>query len=712
MADKKGPNKLTESRFAVFQDSVLPSAKKPISTIFERPMALISHVNGNTTCNLDTLAELSKIEKTLNVVSVVGSLRTGKSFLLNKLANAMAGEGFETGHSTTAVTKGIWIMCRPHPTQQDQVLVLLDTEGIDDPDKVEVVHDQWLFILSTLLSSTMVYNTRGNFDRTAIEKFKFLRQIKTSVTVTGADKDDSILDFFFPTFVLTLRDFTLTIEENNYDVFLEAKLMLQRGQTDSIKRFNEPRQLIRRYFKQRKCFVFRKPAKQKLISQLMRIPESDFKPVFLETLNSFRDYIFSCQPKTLKSGRGINGRMLATLLTSYVTSIQEGNSPCLQRAMKTMTDVENKHAIEKATNVYDSEMKKRIAAYNTPSDTGLVNFHNDSMKEALDVMKKELVFDDEHLYEEEALVMFKNNLQKFKSAADKNSKAICYRRLTQLNLKIERKKNNGTYCHPAGYDEYLKDIEWVIKQYNRDAPYLGTKARTTLQEFLDGKEEEEEKVYQMVVEAQKGTKESPSTRVRRLSSLVMEDVKLAEQHKEKKAAEEEKIENEISRDIIALQIDGIRSIGGQYLEILKMKIEELERVKSELSEDDPYYESLQLETDYWKKLWEKATWNLPQYRDAVLKPVLETPTKENMNPASSTPKLPDPVAKKETDGDTVPKQSVAGEGGNTKPIYNQDFFKIKQNPAPVDPQSIDPKFIVTLKSEKAEKKPDGRCKIL
>jgi hypothetical protein len=43
---------------------------------------------------------------------------------------------FEIGHTTDAVTKGIWVMCRPHPTKENQVLVLLDTEGIDDPDKV------------------------------------------------------------------------------------------------------------------------------------------------------------------------------------------------------------------------------------------------------------------------------------------------------------------------------------------------------------------------------------------------------------------------------------------------------------------------------------------------------------------------------------------------------------------------------------------------
>ena len=135
-----------------------------------------------------------------------------------------------------------------------------------------------------------------------------MREIKTSVSVTGSKTDDSILDFFFPNFVLVLRDFTLTIQEKTSDVFLEGKLMLQRGQTDSIRRFNEPRQLIRRYFKKRRCFIFIKPVKTKLLPQLMNVNEEDFKPEFKKTLNSFRDYIFSCEPKVLKSGRGINGR--------------------------------------------------------------------------------------------------------------------------------------------------------------------------------------------------------------------------------------------------------------------------------------------------------------------------------------------------------------------------------------------------------------------
>ena len=37
---------------------------------------------------------------------------------------------FGVGHTCNAMTMGVWIMCVPHPTQESQVLVLLDTEGI------------------------------------------------------------------------------------------------------------------------------------------------------------------------------------------------------------------------------------------------------------------------------------------------------------------------------------------------------------------------------------------------------------------------------------------------------------------------------------------------------------------------------------------------------------------------------------------------------
>ena len=44
--------------------------------------------------------------------------------------------GFSLGSSVEAHTKGIWIWPRPHPRHNDRFLLLIDTEGIGDADKV------------------------------------------------------------------------------------------------------------------------------------------------------------------------------------------------------------------------------------------------------------------------------------------------------------------------------------------------------------------------------------------------------------------------------------------------------------------------------------------------------------------------------------------------------------------------------------------------
>ena len=46
--------------------------------------------------------------------------------------------GFEIGNSTNVHTKGVWVWVQNHPTYSDQYLVLLDTEGLADPQKVSL----------------------------------------------------------------------------------------------------------------------------------------------------------------------------------------------------------------------------------------------------------------------------------------------------------------------------------------------------------------------------------------------------------------------------------------------------------------------------------------------------------------------------------------------------------------------------------------------
>ncbi|XP_053401593.1 guanylate-binding protein 1-like [Mercenaria mercenaria] len=107
-------------------------------SVFQRPRCLVnSSANGALQVQENIVCELSKIMDRLVVVAIVGLYRTGKSFLLNRLAGSHS--GFRVGRTIKSETRGIWIWCKSHPTQPNSVLVLLDTEGLGDVDKVRFV---------------------------------------------------------------------------------------------------------------------------------------------------------------------------------------------------------------------------------------------------------------------------------------------------------------------------------------------------------------------------------------------------------------------------------------------------------------------------------------------------------------------------------------------------------------------------------------------
>ncbi|XP_060554555.1 guanylate-binding protein 3-like [Ruditapes philippinarum] len=140
--------------------------------IFQRPQCLIeTDKDGFLTIVLETANQIKQITSAVNVVAIAGLYRTGKSYLMNRLAGET--EGFALGKAVQSKTKGIWAWCREHPTQKAQVLLLLDTEGLGDAEKGSQDHDNKIVIISTLISSTLVYNMMTAFNQDTIEKLTY-----------------------------------------------------------------------------------------------------------------------------------------------------------------------------------------------------------------------------------------------------------------------------------------------------------------------------------------------------------------------------------------------------------------------------------------------------------------------------------------------------------------------------------------------------------
>ncbi|KAK1144052.1 guanylate-binding protein 1-like [Acipenser oxyrinchus oxyrinchus] len=121
--------------------------------------------------NQQALQILSQIEQPVLVVAIVGLYRTGKSYLMNKLAGQRT--GLELLATVQSHTKGIWMWCVPHPKKPGHTLVLLDTEGLGDVEKGDEKNDTWIFTLAVLLGSTLVYNSLGTITSDVVQSLQY-----------------------------------------------------------------------------------------------------------------------------------------------------------------------------------------------------------------------------------------------------------------------------------------------------------------------------------------------------------------------------------------------------------------------------------------------------------------------------------------------------------------------------------------------------------
>ncbi|XP_060551709.1 protein SEY1 homolog isoform X2 [Ruditapes philippinarum] len=190
--------------------------------VFKHPMRLISAKSEENEdgqkgkiiwkSEMKVSEQIKKIDLPLVVVAVVGPCRTGKSYLMNCLANSFKG-GFELGNTTQSQTIGIWVWCKMHPTQKNTVLVLLDTEGLGDVGKGDQNHDTNLFTLTTLLCNCLVYNIKGAFDNEAISKLTFVTEMAKNIKFREKSlEDNQMQNLILPDFVLCMRDCSPRIE--------------------------------------------------------------------------------------------------------------------------------------------------------------------------------------------------------------------------------------------------------------------------------------------------------------------------------------------------------------------------------------------------------------------------------------------------------------------------------------------------------------------
>ncbi|XP_048207680.1 guanylate-binding protein 4-like isoform X1 [Perognathus longimembris pacificus] len=468
------------------------------------PICLVENEKEQLMVNPEAVKVLEKITQPVVVVAIVGMYRTGKSYLMNRLAGQ--NHGFNLGSTVRSETKGIWMWCVTHPTQPTFTLVLLDTEGLGDVEKSDPKNDSWIFALSVLLSSTFVYNSVGTINQQALEQLHYVTEltelIRAKSTTKSSDEIDDSDEFvsFFPDFVWTVRDFILELKLDDKpiteDDYLENALKLISGMSLKIQNANLPRECIRHFFPKRKCFVFDRPTKEKdLLVHIEDLPEDQLDCNFQMQSKKFCSYIFTnAKPKTVREGIIVTGKRLGTLVETYVSAINSGAVPCLENAVTTLAQQENSAAIQKAADHYSQLMVKQLRL---PTDTlqELLDVHVACEREAITVFMELSFKDDKQEFQKNLMSSIERKKEEFILQNEEASVKYCQTQLKKVSEHLMKCISNGTFSAPGGHSLYLES-KMKVGLYYEAVPRKGVKANEVFQNFLQSQDAIEKSILQ------------------------------------------------------------------------------------------------------------------------------------------------------------------------------------------------------------------------
>ncbi|CAK6441320.1 unnamed protein product [Pipistrellus nathusii] len=502
------------------------------------PICLVENINERLSVNQKALEILDQIFQPVVVVAIVGLYRTGKSYLMNRLAGQ--NHGFPLGSTVQSETKGIWMWCVPHPSKPDCTLVLLDTEGLGDVEKGDSKSDLWIFALAVLLSSMFVYNSLNTINHQALEQLHYVTELTELIRAKSSPKHLEVEDAtefvsFFPDFIWAVRDFTLELKLNGHpitaDEYLENALKLIPGSNPKAKISNIPRECIRHYFPKRKCFVFDRPTQDtSLLANIENILESQLDPKFRQQSDNFCYYIFThAKTKTLREGVTVTGNRLGTLVVTYVDAINSGAVPCLENAVTTLAQLENSAAVQKAADHYSEQMAQRVSF---PTDTlqELLDLHTACEREAIAIFLEHSFKDDQREFQRKLTEIINNKKESLLLKNEEASEKYCQHVLDHLSMALVESISEGTFSVSGGHKNYSRAKEKIEQRY-WEVPRKGVKAMEVFQEFLMSQMTIEKSILQADKALTQGEKAIAEERAKK-EQVEKEQEWLRQKHKE------------------------------------------------------------------------------------------------------------------------------------------------------------------------------------
>ncbi|XP_032816172.1 guanylate-binding protein 3-like isoform X2 [Petromyzon marinus] len=348
--------------------SVIPAT----AATMEKPLHFIrSDADGKFVVDESVATQLALLpEGPAEVVAIIGSSRTGKSYLLSRFFGWGKG-GFETGASTRPVTRGVWLWSREHPLRPDARLVLLDTEGLDEPSTAEGRdYDYKLFSLTVLLASCVLYNTVGKIQRSDIDALRIVLKLSEYIRLKPAPGTHSGTghgEELAGSLCWVMRDFHLALDSTP-DKYMEEAF--SRFESSSEGKLVDS---LRKYFPVRRCFPLSTPlANAAQLGELDNMSPSELNEDFRRQAEDMISTVLTSvvSPKRIMSDDGsirtLDPLQFVTVAQHYVAALNAGDQPCVQDAYLALLEWDARRASAEALQARRAELEVRLGGADPP----------------------------------------------------------------------------------------------------------------------------------------------------------------------------------------------------------------------------------------------------------------------------------------------------------------------------------------------------------
>lgn len=430
--------------------------------------------DGRLVPNEETVNLLVKIKKRLKIVSAVGSYRTGKSYLLKLLTDSKA--DFKVGHTSERQTSGIWISCLEVSHDPNSVYILVDVEGLGDTQKADSQNDAKLFLFACIISSKVIYNSKGTINNETIESMKFIIEMSTKFKVSISDaQSNTDVATHFPSLVWIVRDFAVDLIVNgkpaSENEYLDHALKVSKQTQTNHQDFSVGdlcRQSIIKFFATRECIIFPTPVTDnRKLKQLDSIPVCDLFDEFLMKVKQLSDDIYHNTSDKHFNGIPLEGSALSEVVDKIADTLSNNKEFVVEDATTAIVFSVNTKAVYSAVKSYEEYMAK--VPLPTPDNCTIEEHHKKGIEQAYGLFGEQSIsVGDMDQFQKMLEKHIEQHFEKIVLENAKISETQCQKYLDKHAKHFETKVSQNSYNKAGGYEEFSNDKRKVQEGYESE----------------------------------------------------------------------------------------------------------------------------------------------------------------------------------------------------------------------------------------------------